>query len=166
MNLVDKEHPQITVLMDCKGLSPFGFPMNTMRSCATLLQDHYPRRLGCLTVIRLPAVARVITQTLFQASHMLLCLSFFVMPNNVLTEKIFIISPSIVFDSSQVWDLLSVIVLAFFLYVPKKKIKSFYAYVRNILILFPTNSRFSRTTTLLSLSFTQSCSFLSLSYLQ
>lgn len=66
MNLVDKEHPQITVLMDCKGLSPFGFPMQMMRSCAILLQDHYPRRLGCLAVIRLPAVARVITQTLFQ----------------------------------------------------------------------------------------------------
>lgn len=68
MNLVHKEHPQITVLMDCKGLSPFGFPMQTMRSCAILLQDHYPRRLGCLTVIRLPAVARVVTQTLFQVS--------------------------------------------------------------------------------------------------
>lgn len=66
MNLVDKKHPQITVLMDCQGLSPFGFPMQMMRSCAILLQDHYPRRLGCLAIIRLPAVARVITQTLFQ----------------------------------------------------------------------------------------------------
>lgn len=77
MNLVDREHPQITVLMDCKGLSPFGFPMQMMRSCAILLQDHYPRRLGCLTVIRLPAVARVITQTLFQASLLFRVSEFF-----------------------------------------------------------------------------------------
>lgn len=66
LNLVDKKHPQITVLMDCKGLSPFGFPMQMMRSCATLLQDHYPTRLSCLAVIRLPAISRVLIQTLFQ----------------------------------------------------------------------------------------------------
>ncbi|KAL8103008.1 uncharacterized protein LOC141677635 [Apium graveolens] len=65
-NLVDKRHPQITVLMDCKGLSPFGFPMQMMRSCATLLQDHYPTRLSCLAIIRLPAISRVLIQTLFQ----------------------------------------------------------------------------------------------------
>lgn len=66
LNLVDKKHPQITVLMDCKGLSPFGFPMQMMRSCATLLQDHYPTRLSCLAVIRLPAISRLLIQTLFQ----------------------------------------------------------------------------------------------------
>ncbi|WOH12345.1 hypothetical protein DCAR_0831847 [Daucus carota subsp. sativus] len=66
LNLVDRRHPQITVLMDCKGLSPFGFPMQILRSCATLLQDHYPTRLACLAIIRLPAVARMIIQTLFQ----------------------------------------------------------------------------------------------------
>lgn len=68
LNLLDAEHPQITVLMDCEGLSPFGFPVKTFRSCATLLQDHYPNRLGCLLVVRLPSVARMITQTLFQVS--------------------------------------------------------------------------------------------------
>uniref|UniRef100_A0A5B7BU34 CRAL-TRIO domain-containing protein n=1 Tax=Davidia involucrata TaxID=16924 RepID=A0A5B7BU34_DAVIN len=66
MHLVNAENPQITVLMDCEGFSPFGFPMQMMRSCAILLQDHYPNRLGCLIVIRLRPVARVITQTLFQ----------------------------------------------------------------------------------------------------
>ncbi|KAM7499252.1 hypothetical protein LguiA_023666 [Lonicera macranthoides] len=66
VNLVDAAHPQITVLMDCEGLSPLGFPLQTMRTCAILLQDHYPRRLGCLMVIRLPAVAKFITKALFQ----------------------------------------------------------------------------------------------------
>lgn len=66
MNLVDADHPQITVLMDCEGLSPFGFPVHMMRSCAMLLQDHYPNRLGCLMIVRLPQIARVVTQTLFQ----------------------------------------------------------------------------------------------------
>lgn len=59
------------VLMDCHGLSPFGFPIHTMRSCAALLQDHYPNRLGCLMIIRLPQLARVVTQTLFQVSSIL-----------------------------------------------------------------------------------------------
>ncbi|KAF5770870.1 putative CRAL-TRIO lipid binding domain-containing protein [Helianthus annuus] len=66
INLLDAEHPQVTVLMDCDGLSSFGIPVKTLRSCAVLLQDHYPERLGCLLVVRLPSVARVITQTLFQ----------------------------------------------------------------------------------------------------
>lgn len=66
LNLLDAEHPQLTVVMDCHGLSPFGFPIQTFRSCANLLQDHYPNRLGCLLVVRLPSVARLITQTLFQ----------------------------------------------------------------------------------------------------
>ncbi|XP_059666239.1 uncharacterized protein LOC132312039 [Cornus florida] len=66
LHLVDAENPQITVLMDCEGISPFGFPMQVMRSCAILLQDHYPNRLCCLIVVRLPPVARVITRTLFQ----------------------------------------------------------------------------------------------------
>ncbi|XP_076903602.1 uncharacterized protein LOC143558707 [Bidens hawaiensis] len=66
LSLLDTEHSQITVLMDCDGLSPFGIPVKTFRSCAVLLQDHYPNRLGSLLVVRLPSVARVITQTLFQ----------------------------------------------------------------------------------------------------
>ncbi|THG19360.1 hypothetical protein TEA_004037 [Camellia sinensis var. sinensis] len=66
MHLVNVKNPQITVLMDCEGLSPSGFPMQMLRSCALLLQDHYPNRLGYLIIIQLPTVAQVITQTLFQ----------------------------------------------------------------------------------------------------
>ncbi|MFS8019832.1 putative CRAL-TRIO lipid binding domain-containing protein [Helianthus anomalus] len=54
--------------MDCDGLSSFGIPVKTLRSCVVLLKNHYPERLRCLLVVRLPSVARVITQTLFQVS--------------------------------------------------------------------------------------------------
>nr|GMC63735.1 phosphatidylinositol/phosphatidylcholine transfer protein SFH12-like [Ipomoea batatas] len=66
VSFIDDEHPQIVVLMDCEGLSPFGFPVQMMRSCATLLQDHYPNCLGLLIVVRIPHVAQVVMQTLFQ----------------------------------------------------------------------------------------------------
>ncbi|XP_059626635.1 uncharacterized protein LOC132269461 [Cornus florida] len=66
LHLVDSKNPQITVLVDCEGLSPLRFPMQVMRSCSTLLQDHFPNRLGCLFVIRLPPVVRVIAQTFIQ----------------------------------------------------------------------------------------------------
>lgn len=66
LHLVDAENHQITVLLDCQGLSPFKFPMQMMRSIAILLQDHYPNRLGRLFVVRLPPVARVVIQTLTQ----------------------------------------------------------------------------------------------------
>lgn len=66
VNLVDAENPQITVLVDCEGLSPLKVPMQMLKSCSTLLQDHFPDRLGCLFVIRLPPVARVILQTSLQ----------------------------------------------------------------------------------------------------
>lgn len=66
LHLVDNQNPQITVLLDCEGLTSLGFPMQMMRSCSTLLQDNFPNRLGCLLVIRLPPVARVIAQTVIQ----------------------------------------------------------------------------------------------------
>ncbi|MBA0850948.1 hypothetical protein Goshw_010010 [Gossypium schwendimanii] len=66
MYLVSPENPEVTVLVDCEGLSPFKIPMQVMRSCSSLLQDHYPNRLGCLFVIRLPSVVRVIAQTFIQ----------------------------------------------------------------------------------------------------
>ncbi|CAO2826123.1 unnamed protein product [Amaranthus hypochondriacus] len=66
LHLVKAEDPLVTVLMDCEGLSPFGFPLHSMRSCAILLQDHYPNRLAALYVVRLPSIARVIARTLFQ----------------------------------------------------------------------------------------------------
>ncbi|KAK8598464.1 hypothetical protein V6N13_094433 [Hibiscus sabdariffa] len=66
MHLVSPENPEVTVLVDCEGLSPFRFPMQIMRSCSSILQDYYPNCLGCLFVIRLPPVVRVIAQTFIQ----------------------------------------------------------------------------------------------------
>ncbi|RYR70258.1 hypothetical protein Ahy_A03g016761 isoform B [Arachis hypogaea] len=63
LHLVSAHNPQITVLVDCEGLSPLRIPMKTLRSCSSLLQDHFPNRLGGLFVIRLPSVVRVIAQT-------------------------------------------------------------------------------------------------------
>ncbi|XVF05534.1 hypothetical protein REPUB_Repub05bG0180400 [Reevesia pubescens] len=66
MHLVSPENPEVTVLVDCEGLSPFRIPMQVLRSCSSLLQDHYPNCLGCFFVIRLPPVVRVIAQTFIQ----------------------------------------------------------------------------------------------------
>lgn len=66
LHLVNSESTRITVVVDCHGLSPYRIPMQIMRSCLTLLQDHYPGRLGCVFVIRLSPVLRVIAQTLLQ----------------------------------------------------------------------------------------------------
>ncbi|KAL6578719.1 hypothetical protein OROMI_008935 [Orobanche minor] len=66
LHLLAAENPQITVLMDCQGLSSLRFPMQTMRYCCNILQDHFPNVLGCLIVIRLPSVVRVLAQTFIQ----------------------------------------------------------------------------------------------------
>lgn len=65
LHLVNTENPQITVLVDCEGIS-LRFPMQLLRSCSVTLQENYPNRLGCLFVIRLPPVVRVIAQTFIQ----------------------------------------------------------------------------------------------------
>ncbi|KAG4974038.1 hypothetical protein AAZX31_11G137400 [Glycine max] len=66
LHLVDASNPQITVLVDCEGLSPLRIPMKMLRSCSSLLLEHFPNRLGCLFIIRLPAIVRVIAQTFIQ----------------------------------------------------------------------------------------------------
>ncbi|XAR59008.1 hypothetical protein NMG60_11014620 [Bertholletia excelsa] len=66
LHLVDIENPRISVLVDCEGLSPMRFPMQLMRSCSTIFQDHFPNRLGILFVIQLPPFVRVIVQTFIQ----------------------------------------------------------------------------------------------------
>ncbi|KAK9123170.1 hypothetical protein Sjap_012772 [Stephania japonica] len=66
LHLLNAEDLQITVLMDCDGLPPAKFPMQMMRSFSVLMQDHYPNRLGCLFIVRLPSVVRVIMQTFIQ----------------------------------------------------------------------------------------------------
>ncbi|WCJ41194.1 SEC14 cytosolic factor family protein / phosphoglyceride transfer family protein [Euphorbia peplus] len=66
LNLVDRDNPQITVLVDCHGISPLRVPMQMVRSCSSVLQDNFPNRLGHLLVIRLPPVVRVVAQTFIQ----------------------------------------------------------------------------------------------------
>ncbi|XP_038721372.1 uncharacterized protein LOC120013580 isoform X2 [Tripterygium wilfordii] len=66
LHLVNADNPYITVLVDCEGLSPLRIPMQTMRTCSSLLQHHFPNLLGYLFVIRLPPMVRVIAQTFFQ----------------------------------------------------------------------------------------------------
>ncbi|XP_057480654.1 uncharacterized protein LOC130767709 [Actinidia eriantha] len=66
LHLVDPENPRITVLVDCEGLSPLRLPMQMLRSCSSIFQDHFPNRLGFLLVIRLAPVVRVIAQTFIQ----------------------------------------------------------------------------------------------------
>ncbi|PKA48550.1 hypothetical protein AXF42_Ash017449 [Apostasia shenzhenica] len=66
LSFIDDEVQQITVLIDCERLSPFKFPMNMLKSCSTLVQDHYPNRLGALLILRLPSLVRVLAQTFIQ----------------------------------------------------------------------------------------------------
>lgn len=68
LHLTDRESPRVMVLVDCEGLSPFRVPMQMIRSCALLFQDHFPHCLGGLYVIRLPPVIRVMVQTLMKVS--------------------------------------------------------------------------------------------------
>jgi len=69
--LADPENSQIVVLVDCEGLSPFRIPMQMIRSCSLLFQEHFPNCLGGLFVIRLPPVVRVMAQTLMKVSFFL-----------------------------------------------------------------------------------------------
>ncbi|KAF9600863.1 hypothetical protein IFM89_013459 [Coptis chinensis] len=57
------ERPRFTQAI---GLTPFNFPMQILRSCSSLVQDHYPNCLGCLFIIRLAPVVRVVAQTFIQ----------------------------------------------------------------------------------------------------
>lgn len=66
LHRLNPENSELTVLVDCEGLSPLSIPMQMLRSCSSILQDHFPNRLGCLFIIRLPPVVRVISQTFIQ----------------------------------------------------------------------------------------------------
>eukprot|EP01018_Ginkgo_biloba_P034013 Gb_41254 [translate_table: standard] len=66
LHLINVEDPRITVLMDCEGISAFGFPVQMMKSCAVLVQEHYPTRLASLFVVNLSPVLRVIAQAIIQ----------------------------------------------------------------------------------------------------
>ncbi|GMH07418.1 hypothetical protein Nepgr_009258 [Nepenthes gracilis] len=66
LHFVDEENPQITVLVDCEGLSPIRLPMQMMSSSSALFQDHFPNHLGCLFVIRIPPDVWEKAQTFIQ----------------------------------------------------------------------------------------------------
>lgn len=68
LHLVNPGNPRITVLVDCQGLSPLRFPMQMMRSCFSIFQEHFPGRLGFVFVIRVPPVVRVIAHTVTKVS--------------------------------------------------------------------------------------------------
>ncbi|MED6120850.1 hypothetical protein PIB30_024875 [Stylosanthes scabra] len=67
LQLVEANNPQITVLVDCEGLSPLKIPMKMMKSCCSLLQEHFPNCLGCLFVIRLPEDLNVTAHSFIQS---------------------------------------------------------------------------------------------------
>lgn len=60
------DDPRFTVVMDCEGILPVGFPSQMMRSCSGLMQAHYPNRLATLLVIKLPPESWELMQTFFQ----------------------------------------------------------------------------------------------------
>ncbi|KAL9266685.1 Phosphatidylinositol/phosphatidylcholine transfer protein SFH2-like protein [Drosera capensis] len=66
LNLIGGRNPQMAVLIDCERLPPLKIPLQMMRSCCAIFQEHYPDRLGSMFVIRLPPVLRVLAQTFIQ----------------------------------------------------------------------------------------------------
>jgi len=65
-NKVLKDDARLTVVMDCQGTSVFGFPLNMVKSCSVLVQEHYPTRLAALFVINLPPVVQVLANAVLQ----------------------------------------------------------------------------------------------------
>lgn len=66
LNLIGETNTQMAVLIDCERLPPLKIPLQMMRSCCAIFQEHYPDRLGSMFVIRLPPVLRVLAQTFIQ----------------------------------------------------------------------------------------------------
>ncbi|KAL9268093.1 Sec14 cytosolic factor-like protein [Drosera capensis] len=66
LNLIGERNPQMAVLIDCERLPTLKIPLQMMRSCCAIFQEHYPDRLGSMFVIRLPPVLRVLAQTFIQ----------------------------------------------------------------------------------------------------
>lgn len=65
-NKMPKDDPRLTVVMDCRGTSAFGFPLNLIKSCSVLVQEHYPTRLAALFVINLPPIVQVLANAVLQ----------------------------------------------------------------------------------------------------
>ena len=60
-----------------------------MRYCSSLLQDHFPNRLGCLFVIRLPPVVRLLAQTFIQVRLSSSFCTLFFFPDNLIMNQLF-----------------------------------------------------------------------------
>jgi len=65
-NLVTTDDPRLTVVMDCRGLSVFGFPVHMLKSCVVLVQEHYPMRLASFFLINAPPLVRAVANAIIQ----------------------------------------------------------------------------------------------------
>lgn len=66
LHLLSGEDTRITVLIDCEGLSAANIPLQMIKVCSTIMQEHYPNRLATLYVLRLTHALRPMAQTLIQ----------------------------------------------------------------------------------------------------
>eukprot|EP01018_Ginkgo_biloba_P011483 Gb_23883 [translate_table: standard] len=57
---------RITVIIDCEKTFAFGFPMQMVKSCIVVVQQHFPARLASLFVMNLPPIMRIITKAFIQ----------------------------------------------------------------------------------------------------
>lgn len=65
-NLVATKDPRLTVVMDCQGTKTFGFPVQMLKSCIVLVQEHYPMRLASFFVINAPPLVRAVANAIIQ----------------------------------------------------------------------------------------------------
>jgi len=65
-NLITTDDPRLTVVMDCRGTSVFGFPVHMLKSCVVLVQEHYPMRLASFFLINAPPLVRAVANAIIQ----------------------------------------------------------------------------------------------------
>eukprot|EP00252_Welwitschia_mirabilis_P001356 TRINITY_DN11237_c0_g1_i3.p1 TRINITY_DN11237_c0_g1~~TRINITY_DN11237_c0_g1_i3.p1 ORF type:complete len:469 (+),score=68.55 TRINITY_DN11237_c0_g1_i3:641-2047(+) len=58
--LMNTKDSRIVVLMDCEGVFLSGFPVQMMKSCSVLVQEHYPTCLASLFVVNLPSALHLV----------------------------------------------------------------------------------------------------------
>ena len=76
-NLVTTDDPRLTVVMDCRGTTVFGFPVHMMKSCVDLVQEHYPRRLASLFVVNAPPLVRAVANAIIQVEFLHLSFTYY-----------------------------------------------------------------------------------------
>lgn len=75
-NLLSSEDPRLTVVMDCRGTSVLGFPVQMLKSCVALVQEHYPMRLASFFLINAPPLVRVVANAIIQVGPFSLFMLF------------------------------------------------------------------------------------------